>query len=92
MIYDLDGWGKIDNSVMNRENEAKGKEIATQFRLAFHDNEAGRFVLKHLIDVFIKRRIVRERDDMFSAGIRQGQADVVIGILNEIDYAMKGTK
>lgn len=92
MIRDRDGWDQLDNRAVMLDNEAKSKELATQFRLAFHDNDSGRFVLDHLVKTFVKRKIVREGDDMFTAGIRQGQANIVIDILAQIDYAMKGTK
>lgn len=92
MIRDTEGWDAFDNRAVQLDNEAKAKELATQFRLAFHDNDAGRFVLDHLVKTFVKRKIVREGDDMFTAGIRQGQANIVIDILAQIDYAMKGKK
>jgi hypothetical protein len=92
MIGDFNGWDNDANRSNQLDNEKKAKELATQFRLAFHDSEAGRFVLEHLVKTFVKRQIVRPNDTQFEAGIRQGQANIVIDILAQIDYAMKGTK
>ena len=92
MIEDFNGWDNDTNRHNQTDNEKKAKEIATQFRLAFHDSESGRFVLEHLVKTFVKRQIVRPNDTQFEAGIRQGQANIVIDILAQIDYAMKGTK
>ena len=46
--------------------------------------------LRHMVAVFLARPIVKPADTQFAAGIRQGQADVVLQILTNIEIAKRG--
>ena len=88
---ELEGWASLEHlgeDQAARELQAQ-VDHATMYRLAFSSN-AGRYVLQDLMQLFLLTRIVRPGDDQFSAGIRQGQADVVQRILAMIEFANTG--
>jgi hypothetical protein len=51
----------------------------------------GQEFLQHLVRTFVARPIVHPADTQFAAGIRQGQADVVLQILQNLEIAKRGT-
>ena len=73
----------------SREAWAKGFEIAKMHADVFN-TEAGQKLLAHWIKVFVARPIVRPGDDQFTAGIREGQADVVRQLLTQLEHARQG--
>jgi hypothetical protein len=73
----------------SREAWAKGYEIAKLHADVFN-TEAGQKLMLYWIKVFVARAIVRPGDDQFSAGIREGQADVVRQALKQLEYARQG--
>ncbi len=72
-----------------REQWAKAFAIAKMHADVFN-TEAGRALLAHWEQVFIWRPIVRPNDTQFAAGIREGQADVMRQIRDQLDFARKG--
>jgi len=73
----------------SREAWAKGYEIAKMHADVFN-TEAGQKLLSHWVKIFVARAIVRPGDDQFTAGIREGQADVVRQLLTQLEYARQG--
>jgi len=86
------GWAAldIDGPGHTKEDEAKGREIASRFHECFR-TEAGQYVLNRLIDVTILRPVVTPASTQFEAGIREGRADIVRQIMANIEQAERGT-
>lgn len=62
----------------------KSLEITAMFKNTF-DNESGRRCLAHLKRIFVDRPIAREGMDLLTIGIRQGEANVIRKILEEVE-------
>ena len=69
------------------DDKNKALEIATLYFRCF-DSEVGRLVLEDLASKFLIRPIVRPNEDAFSQGIREGRADIVRQILNQIEFSI----
>lgn len=89
----VSGWDAIE---MNADKQAERTfqqelEHASMYRQCFSSN-AGKYVLKDLIEVFFKDDIVKATDapGSFAPGIRQGQATVVKRIFKMIEFANTG--
>ena len=84
-------WGALDLggdqiNKMRAENEAKAQEIASQFHKCF-SSDAGKFVLDRLTAITIDRPVLYANSTQFSAGIREGQNQIVRQILEQIKLA-----
>lgn len=91
---EIEGWAALDGmyEAAAKQSEAhftEHLELASLYRVACA-TPAGRLVLTDLIRMFYMQRVVRPGDDQFSAGIRQGQQDVVRRILSMIEFANTG--
>ena len=85
------GWQALevddDSFSGNRAEEvARAREIASRFHECFR-SEAGKYVLDRLIDITLLRPIVTPAATQFEAGIREGKADLVRQILQQLDIA-----
>jgi len=85
------GWASldIDSPNQSKEDEAKGREIASRFHECFR-TESGRFVLDRLINITILRPTVTPESTQFEAGIKEGRADIVRQIMANIELAERG--
>ncbi|HCY12759.1 MAG TPA: hypothetical protein DG414_02870 [Gammaproteobacteria bacterium] len=85
------GWAALDVDTPGRskEDEAKGREIASRFHECFR-TEPGRFVLDRLINITILRPTVTPESTQFEAGIKEGRADIVRQIMANIELAERG--
>ncbi|MEO1940243.1 MAG: hypothetical protein ABGX60_00045 [Candidatus Thioglobus sp.] len=84
-------WGALDLegdhlTKMRADNEAKAQEIASQFFQCFN-SDAGKLVLNRLKDITINRPVLYANSTQFSAGIREGQNQIVRQILEQIKIA-----
>lgn len=91
---ELEGWAALDGlyeeaGKQSAEHFKEHLELASTYRVALA-TQAGRAMLGDLIRMFYMQRIVRPGDDQFTAGIRQGQQDVVRRILSMIEFANTG--
>ena len=90
LLKSVTGWDTLD---LDRRGD--GQAIGEGFRIArlfsdTFDTVVGQALLEHMIVTFLCRPIVRPADTQFEAGIRQGQADVVMQILSNIEIARRG--
>lgn len=86
-----EGWSGLDLegdaiAKLKESNEAKAKEIASQFHACFR-TDPGQFVLKRLQEVTIDRPVLNAHSTQFGAGIREGQNQIVRQILDQIQFA-----
>ena len=77
------------------DKDATREQWAAFFTIAkmVHDTfttEPGQKLLQQLVTTYLVRPIVHPNDTQFAAGIRQGQADVVLQILQQIELAKRG--
>lgn len=88
-----EGWASLDTDAAEALKEKEFQERldqATMYRLAY-TTEAGRFVLQEMINAYLVTRIVDPAQQNARAdGIRQGGQDVVIRILQMIEFANTG--
>jgi hypothetical protein len=89
-----DGWEalEIDGEVLNQRkagDAAKAREIASRVHECFR-SDAGKFVLDRLIQITLLRPTVTPAASQFEAGIREGRADLVRQILQQIETAENG--
>ena len=89
----IGGWREIDGLAEDQKSRTLQDQLdtATMYRQCF-SSDAGRYVLNDLINMFFKQRVVQPADQPGSpsAGIRQGQVDVVIRIFRMIEFANTG--
>ena len=52
--------------------------------------DTGKELLQHWIKTFLARSIVRPGEDAFAQGIREGQANVVRQVLEQLELARSG--
>jgi len=88
-----DGWNGLDLDgehlkTLQAENEAKAREIASRFHECFR-SEAGQYVLQRLREVTLDKPVLNGNSTQFSAGIREGQNNIVRQILEQIAMAEK---
>lgn len=91
---EVEGWAALDGmfeaaAAQSDAHFREHLELASLYRVAFA-TPAGRQILQDLIRMFFMQRIVRPGDDQFTAGIRQGQQDVVRRILSMVEFANSG--
>lgn len=85
------GWESLEPAISNDRNMEKALELAKEIHKAFNSG-SGKYVLKHLINTYLTKPIVRPGDDAFACGIREGRADVIRQILHNIEFAKKGER
>ena len=73
------------------ENFSLALELANEFHSAFRRG-SGKYILEHLVNTYLTKPIVRPNDDAFAQGIREGRADVVRQILQQIEFSKTGEK
>jgi len=83
----VSGWESLNEIIDRTDEQSKATEIATAYYQCFN-TEAGKWVLDHMIETFMTKPIVRSGEDNFAQGIRQGRYDVVVQLLNQVEYAM----
>ncbi len=76
----------LEAGQMLDDDKNKALEIATLYFRCF-DSEVGRLVLEDLACKFLARPIVRPNEDAYAQGIREGRADLVRQILNQVEFA-----
>lgn len=91
---EVEGWAALDGmyeaaAAQSQAHFQQHLELASVYRVACA-TPAGRAMLEDLVRMFLMQRIVRPGDDQFSAGIRQGQQDVVRRVLSMIEFANSG--
>lgn len=84
-------WESLDTQPIDDGNMDKALELAKEIHKAFNSG-SGKYVLKHLINTYLTKPIVRPGDDAFACGIREGRADVIRQILHNIEFAKKGDR
>ena len=87
------GWDSLDpvNNDPKDENFQKALELAGQIHQAFKEG-SGKYVLEYLVSSFLTKPIVRPGEDAFAQGIREGRADVVRQILQNIEFSKQGER
>ncbi len=86
-------WDKLDLDgkeiqKAREENEAKSHEIAGQFQECF-STDAGQYVLNRLKSITIDKPVLNPNSTQFSAGIREGQNNIVRQIIDQLSLADK---
>lgn len=87
-VMALKGWESLDLSGdRSREQNAEiANEIASMYYQTF-STDAGQRVLEMMVQTFLTRPAARPGDDVLAVGIREGRADVVRQILQEMERA-----
>ena len=87
------GWEGLEaiNNDPSDENFEQALELAKQIHLAFRA-KSGKYVLEHFVNTFLTKPIVRPGEDAYAQGIREGRADVIRQILQQIEFAKTGEK
>lgn len=86
---DIRGWQDIN---ANSEAKMKGMlDIADLYKQTFN-TESGRKVLAIMMSSTIMQPTVMPSASQFEAGIREGRADIVRGIMRQIELAETGGK
>lgn len=80
------GWESLQEIVDHSKEQKQATDIATAYFNAFN-TEAGKFVLDNMIETFLTKPIVRSGEDAYAQGIRQGSANVVYQIIQQLEYA-----
>jgi hypothetical protein len=79
-------WESLD-LITNRDDEAKqASDIATLYFTCF-GTDVGNRVLENMIEAFMTKPVVRSGEDAYAQGIRQGRQDVVMQIIQQIEFA-----
>jgi hypothetical protein len=78
------------NHEQTHEHERASRELASRFLECF-SSDAGQFVLDRLKTITLERPVLNGSSTQFSAGIREGQHDLVRQIMSQIKLA-KGEK
>jgi hypothetical protein len=79
-------WESLEEITDRSKEFEKANEIASMYYQCFN-TDAGKYVLQNLAERFLTKPIVRPNEDIASMGIREGRADIVRQILNQIEYA-----
>lgn len=90
-LLELETWGDIEPQNLDEKKKCKNKILkdAQMFHATF-ETDAGKIVLKQMMEMFLVKSIAKPNDDMLSIGIREGQARVVRMILQQKEIAKKG--
>lgn len=91
-IEEVDGWEAMDlDGDRIKETQAtqikQARSIASRYHRVFAQNEDGKQVLQDMIQKTILRATVQPNSTQFEAGIREGRADMVRQILQNIEIA-----
>jgi hypothetical protein len=86
-------WDKLDLDgeeiqKTREKNQAKSHEIAGQFQECF-STDAGQYVLDRLKSITIDKPVLNPNSTQFSAGIREGQNNIVRQIIDQLSLADK---
>ncbi len=88
-----EGWQTLEGAPDPKQNREQWAAFFAICKMT-HDTfatEPGQRLLQHLVTTFVARPIVHPNDTQFAAGIRQGQAEVVLQILQQVELAKRGT-
>jgi len=85
-----EGLEVISNDPGDKKFE-QAMELAKQIHLTF-TSDSGKYVLERFVNSFLTKPIVRPGEDAFAQGIREGRADVMRQILQQIEFAKNGDK
>lgn len=91
-IMASDGWDQFDVDTADKEDlaaAAKELEFAGLVRQTY-STDAGKVVLRRMIEAYLTCPVVEEHDTQFAAGIREGQARIVREILGQIEFSERG--
>ena len=94
ILADLEGWTGLDlenpaYELLRNMEEQDALAHARQFEAAFTAG-AGEYVLKWLIQHYVLPAVVTPDATQFKAGIRQGELNVVAGILATMEFSSNG--
>lgn len=86
-----DGWESLEqiNNDPNDKNYKEALELAGQIHNTFREG-SGKYTLEYFIKVFLTKPIVRPGEDAYAQGIREGRADVIRQILQQIEFSKTG--
>lgn len=89
----LEGWESLDLDSeafqnLQRVSEEEGNALAQAFHATF-TSDAGKLVLNRLIAMTLLSPIARASDTEIGVGIREGRADLVRQILQQIEIGAK---
>jgi hypothetical protein len=92
-VAESSSWDKLDLDgkeiqKARKENEAKSREIAGQFQQCFN-TDSGKYVLDRLKSITIDKPVLNPNSTQFSAGIREGQNNIVRQIIDQLSLADK---
>lgn len=79
-------WESLNEIIDRSDEEAKARDIATAYFNCF-STEAGQYVLDSMIESFMTKPVVRSGEDAYAQGIRQGRQDVVMQIIQQLEFA-----
>ncbi len=91
-IVGLNGWSSLDFDDDDIKKTQDNQQelclaIASKYHQVFKQNSIGREILNEMIKVTIMRATVHPNDSQFAVGIREGRADMVRQILQQIEIA-----
>ena len=87
---DMDSWATMMKG--QAETEVVGRTLDPAVYAACFNTPAGREVLSDMYARFVNVTIVEPGRDQVTHGIRQGQANVVFDIIDQINQPDKGTE
>jgi len=92
-VAESSSWDKLDLDGPEIQkakeiNEAKSREIAGQFQQCFN-TDSGKYVLDRLKSITIDKPVLNPNSTQFSAGIREGQNNIVRQIIDQLSLADK---
>jgi len=79
-------WESLEAITDRTKEEQQALDIATMYFSCF-GTDAGNIVLEAMIETFMTKPVVRSGEDAYAQGIRQGRQDVVMQIIQQIEFA-----
>jgi len=94
LLAELEGWAGLDldnaaYELLRNLEQQSALGHAKEFETAFNAG-AGQYVLRWLIQHYILPAVVTPDATQFKAGIRQGELNVVAGILATMEFSRNG--
>lgn len=94
ILAELEGWAGLDlenpaYELLRNMEEQDALAHAQQFEAAFNAG-AGEYVLRWMVQHYILPAVVTADATQFKAGIRQGELNVVAGILATMEFSRNG--
>jgi hypothetical protein len=92
-LMSAEGWDPrehVDLSKLTDAQRTQALELASRYRRVFKDTPDGKVILGILIQQTIMRPTVNPGEDPRADGIREGRAEIVRGIMFQIELAETG--